>query len=402
MAKRGYSSYNSRSKKRQNLTFLIIAVIIATAVFFAFKVLHKPVNEPENPSETSLQTQVPDSIEPEETSATKNGEAPRYLANEQQKTQETRYVKQLPGSTATSTNQPNNVRPADTGGSQAVVELPQTDSPFEVTKNAINNPPVVSVMPVDDSQAARDAVEEAKQLVRGGDIIKARDLLNTTLNRYPSSLHRSAIKDMLTKLADSWLFNDKVMLGDTYCQYYRVQPGDMLSKIGRKFDVPWEFLLKINNMKRAESLMAGQNLKVVTGPFNVIVDKSTFTMDLYLDSLYVKTYRIGIGKDENTTPTGMWVVSSGGKMVSPAWTDPDSGRTYDATDPDYPLGKRWLALNGLSGEAAGRMGFAIHGTNEPESIGQKSSRGCIRLENTDVVEVYDLLMAGVSQVQVVN
>jgi lipoprotein-anchoring transpeptidase ErfK/SrfK len=155
-------------------------------------------------------------------------------------------------------------------------------------------------------------------------------------------------------------------------------------------------------MTRAENLRAGQQLKVVQGPFNGIIDKATFTMDLYLDSLYIKTYRIGIGKEENDTPTGMWSVTPGGKMISPAWTDPDTGRTYDATDPDYPLGKRWVGLTGLSGEAKGRTGFALHGTNAPESIGQRSSRGCVRFQNDDILEVYDLMMQGSSVVQVVN
>ena len=219
--------------------------------------------------------------------------------------------------------------------------------------------------------------------------------------RNPDSPQRLKIKSLLGKLSDQWLFSDKVLAEDKCCSYYRVQSGDLLSKIGAKYDVPWEFLLKINKIIRPESLRAGQTIKVVNGPFNAVISRSTFTMDLYLNDIYVKSYKVGLGSTKHQTPTGLWVVGND-KLVSPSWTDPDTHRTYDATDPDYPLGKRWVGLKGVSGDALGRTGFALHGTNEPESIGQRRSRGCIRLADEDILEVYDLLTPGKSQVQIVD
>jgi len=87
-------------------------------------------------------------------------------------------------------------------------------------------------------------------------------------------------------------------------------------------------------------------------------------------------------------------------LISPTWTDPDTGRTYRAKDPDYPLGSRWIALEGIDGEAKGRTGFAIHGTKDPEQIGMAGSRGCIRLDNGVAVLVYNLLVPIYSQVTV--
>lgn len=89
-------------------------------------------------------------------------------------------------------------------------------------------------------------------------------------------------------------------------------------------------------------------------------------------------------------------------MVRPTWTDVETGQVYRGDEPDYPLGDRWIALEGIAGDAFGRKGVAIHGTHESESIGTYSTRGCIRLSNEDVSEVYDLLLEGVSQVQVVD
>jgi lipoprotein-anchoring transpeptidase ErfK/SrfK len=119
-----------------------------------------------------------------------------------------------------------------------------------------------------------------------------------------------------------------------------------------------------------------------------------------LQRTYNKTYRVGLGKVENETPNGRWRVAKGGKMIKPRWTDPDTGKVYVGTSPDYPLGSRWIALDGLEGQAKGRTGFAIHGTKDPETIGTRSSRGCIRLYNGDVIEIYDRMFEGVSEVLV--
>ena len=126
-------------------------------------------------------------------------------------------------------------------------------------------------------------------------------------------------------------------------------------------------------------------------------------MDLYLQDKYVKSYRVGIGESgRRETPTGLWRVRPGDKLIKPTWTDPDTGRTYVADDPDYPLGSRWIGLEGLEGAAKGRTGFAIHGTKDPETIGTRSSKGCIRLYNGDVIEAYNLLFTGHSLVRVVE
>jgi len=116
----------------------------------------------------------------------------------------------------------------------------------------------------------------------------------------------------------------------------------------------------------------------------------------------VRSFPVGLGKPGMETPTGFWVVKQGGKLISPTWTDPVSGKTYEAEDPDYPLGSRWIGLEGLKGGAVGRTGFAIHGTKNPEEIGTAGSQGCVRLHNGDAILVYNLLVPGHSQVEIVE
>jgi LysM repeat protein len=251
---------------------------------------------------------------------------------------------------------------------------------------------------------AAEVTEEAIALLNGksAGVIEARDRLNQALSLPMNPAQRNVIKKKLSELANEWLFSRSVFPQDKLCSRYKVEPGNLLSSIAREHKVPWEILMDVNKIKRPELLKAGEMIKLIHGPFHVRVQLSTFTMDLYLQDTYVCSYIVGIGRPGRETPTGMWRVKPGGKLISPNWTDPDTYKTYRSSDPDYPLGSRWIALEGISGDAEGRRGFAIHGTKKPEEIGTAGSRGCIRLYNGDVVRLYNMLTSGLSQVEVVK
>jgi lipoprotein-anchoring transpeptidase ErfK/SrfK len=53
---------------------------------------------------------------------------------------------------------------------------------------------------------------------------------------------------------------------------------------------------------------------------------------------------------------------------------------------DNPLGARAMYLSGTL--------YRIHGSNEPDTIGQAVSSGCIRMTNDDVVDLYDRAKIG--------
>ncbi|RPJ23223.1 MAG: LysM peptidoglycan-binding domain-containing protein, partial [Planctomycetaceae bacterium] len=246
------------------------------------------------------------------------------------------------------------------------------------------NVPAVTNEP---NPAVADIVAKAVALQQSqpGRIIEVRNNLNDALKLSMSPEQRQTVKDEMAKLAENWLFGPAVFAGDTLCETYMVKRGDLLQVIGRRNKIPYEILMQINNIPKPESLQAGRALKVVKGPFHSKVHRSTFTLDLYLGDTYVRSFKVGLGKPGYETPTGVWRVQEAGKLIQPPWTDPDSGRLYTSRDPDYPLGSRWIALDGLEGAAKDRTGFAIHGTKEPEQIGTAGSRGCIRMYNGDAV-----------------
>jgi len=250
---------------------------------------------------------------------------------------------------------------------------------------------------------AQAAITEALSLLQTqpGAIIEVRDRLNKTLQMPLSPQQRETVKTEMARLSDKWLFGPAAFPSDRLCDTYMVRSGDVLEIIGRRLKVPHEILMQINNIPRPQALQAGKALKVVKGPFHAKVCRSTFILDLYLQDTYVRSFRVGLGKPGYETPTGHWRVKDGGKLISPDWTDPDNpGRIYKASDPDYPLGSRWIALDGVEGNAVGRTGFAIHGTKEPEQIGTAGSRGCIRMYNGEAVLMYNMLVPLYSQVEV--
>ncbi len=258
-------------------------------------------------------------------------------------------------------------------------------------------PNLTSVAPrvsTESDPKAAELIAEAMLLVntKPDSIIQARDKLNQVLPLCKSQQQRVTVKEQLSKLADKWLFSRTVFPDDKLCVTYQVRRGEQLTRIGEQFKVPYEILMQINNIHRPEAMQAGQTMKVIHGPFHVKIYRSTFTMDLYLQDTFVRSFPVGLGMSGRQTPTGTWRVKPGGKLISPTWTDPDTKRTYRAKDPDYPLGSRWIALEGIEGEAKGRTGFAIHGTKEPEQIGAAGSRGCIRLDNGVAVLIYNLLV----------
>ncbi|MBV8963555.1 MAG: L,D-transpeptidase [Hyphomicrobiales bacterium] len=101
-------------------------------------------------------------------------------------------------------------------------------------------------------------------------------------------------------------------------------------------------------------------------------------------------YGVGVGR-----PGFSWggINAISMKREWPDWTPPSQmlRRRPDlprhmAGGLDNPLGARALYL--------GSTLFRIHGSNEPETIGQAVSSGCIRMTNDDVTDLYDRVRVG--------
>jgi hypothetical protein len=372
MARHPFGPRAGRRNRNRTYTILLAVLVICVAIAFYYGPFGKNEAEPIDKSSmdnTTTETTVPEeSTTPSEPVVIKEPEAPK------------KPEVQEPAVPV----KPTEVLPEP--------ELPKT-TPEPTPGQTIEPNPEASTL-----------ISEATALLNENPakIVEARDKLNQTLRMPMSPQQRSSVKDQLSELSEKWLFSRTVIPEDPLCESYQVRSGDTLEKIGNKFKVPHEIIEKINHISDPRSLQAGLPIKVIKGPFNAKIYRSTFTMDVYLQNTFVRSFRVGLGKDKNETPTGIWRVKSDGKLEKPPWPDPVTGRIVYPEDPEYPLGSRWIGLEGLTGEAKERSGFGIHGTKDPETIGTASSQGCIRLNNGEAILVYNILFPGLSQVEVVD
>ena len=125
-------------------------------------------------------------------------------------------------------------------------------------------------------------------------------------------------------------------------------------------------------------------------PGTVVVNTSERRLYFVLGNGTAVRYGIGVGR-----PGFTW---AGTKTVArkaewPDWTPPpqmlkrrpDLPRHMEG-GPNNPLGARAMYL--------GSTLYRIHGTNEPHTIGQNVSSGCIRMMNEDVTDLYDRVGVG--------
>lgn len=259
-----------------------------------------------------------------------------------------------------------------------------------------------------EASAAQKSLAAADQLVKQGDPIKARATLNSALRAAGATqTETQTIRERLTALNDDLLFGPKIHPGEGNTEQYTVAAGDNLVKIvkARGLHTQFRLIARVNKLASPDKISLGQRLKLVRGPFHAVVSKSAFRMDVFVGPaekpeswVYVRSFRVGLGEGDST-PVGTFVVKQNSKLENPFWVNPRTGEKFAANDPKNPIGERWIGLEG-QGEAAVYQGYGIHGTIEPDSIGQMRSMGCVRLGPDDVEFVYQLLGEGVSIVRI--
>lgn len=159
-----------------------------------------------------------------------------------------------------------------------------------------------------------------------------------------------------------------------------VAAGETLDDIAAQYEVPAEVLAKINGIKSTKLLTAGNELKVLPGPFRAEVSTERGELTLFLGELYATRYAIESGTEPPPMP-GEYVV----KTRTPGATYPTiENREIPAQDPRNPYGGVYLGLGDDQ---------CIHGSPEKE-MSEPLGTGCMRLKGKDAKEVYWLLSKG--------
>ena len=129
-------------------------------------------------------------------------------------------------------------------------------------------------------------------------------------------------------------------------------------------------------------------------PGTILIDTAERRLYLVLGNGQALRYGIGVGRD-GFRWSGVHRISA--KKEWPSWTPPSQmlARRPDlprhmAGGIDNPLGARAMYL--------GSTLYRIHGSNEPETIGQAVSSGCFRMTNEDVTDLYNRVSVGATVV----
>ncbi|MDP1854272.1 MAG: L,D-transpeptidase family protein [Candidatus Omnitrophota bacterium] len=225
--------------------------------------------------------------------------------------------------------------------------------------------------------SARQLFDLARVQETDNELLLAKATYRDIINNYPNY---PQVQDVQKKIED---LNMKIILSPTLItpnsSLYEVKPGDSLIKIAKEFNTTVELITKINMLKSG-MIRPKMKLKVWTGKFSVLVDKSQNILMLKSDGEIIKTYTVSTGKN-NSTPVGTFKIKD--KIINPPWFKPGHLEPIPAGNPENILGTRWMGFDLPS--------YGIHGTTEPQTLGQQITDGCVRMKNEEVEELFSLL-----------
>lgn len=129
-------------------------------------------------------------------------------------------------------------------------------------------------------------------------------------------------------------------------------------------------------------------------PGSLVVQTPERALYLVLGDGKARRYKVGVGREGFQWSGNSKII---GKAEWPTWRPPqvmierEAAKGHMLPDvmeggPENPLGARALYIGGTM--------YRIHGTNNAASIGGAVSSGCIRMMNTDVVDLYDRVNVG--------
>lgn len=184
-----------------------------------------------------------------------------------------------------------------------------------------------------------------------------------------------------------WTTDDTGLMG-----VHQVAPGENPDAIARSYGMSREMLNRLRGKDpNSAELRAGETLKVVkvkdAGGFRICVKLSAYTLDLFVGGAFAKRYVISHGARETPTPVGATTMTD--RVWHPQWTHPQTKKVLPYGDPENILGPIWLPFDA---KQLGVNGIGIHGYTGPDGRMQAQvSNGCIRMQNQDAEELFQLL-----------
>ncbi len=261
---------------------------------------------------------------------------------------------------------------------------------FLISKIILANKPEIetkTVLPKIENASKEEKIlfDLASKYENSGDLLSLRDTYRKIMEKFPGSVNTEKAQDALEN-TNIQIMTSSILTPDSIS--YEVQKGDTLAKIAKKFSTTQDLIMRSNNLNNAKVVPLGRKLKVHNEKMSIVVDKSMNILTLKSAERIVKTYRVATGIN-NCTPVGSFKIIN--KIVNPPWYT--AGGVIPPDSPKNILGSRWLGLSA--------QGYGIHGTTNPQSIGNQVTSGCVRMKNAEVEELYALVPQG-SEVVIVD
>lgn len=236
----------------------------------------------------------------------------------------------------------------------------------------------VHLMNKADMEGQKALLDLAENYRAKRNYVKAKSALLEFTEKFPNSEKAEDLAKEIEALNIDILFSD-IITDDSVS--YEIKRGDTLAGIASGFKTTVG-LIKASNGLKTNLILPGKILKVNNASFSILVDRTANTLSLKNSGgEIVKTYAVSTGENFST-PTGEFKIEE--KLISPVWYK--VGAIVEPDSPEYELGSRWM---GLSVE-----GYGIYGTNDATTIGKHITKGCIRMKNDDVTELFIIVPTG--------
>jgi lipoprotein-anchoring transpeptidase ErfK/SrfK len=118
----------------------------------------------------------------------------------------------------------------------------------------------------------------------------------------------------------------------------------------------------------------------------IVIKTSQRRLYYFVSSDTAIQYAVGVGRAGMAWSGTAYI---DGKYIKPAWSPPDMMRRENPRIPNViPSGSSANPMGAAAMTLSGGGQYAIHGTNNPGSIGGFVSHGCIRMHNSDILDLY--------------
>ncbi len=157
---------------------------------------------------------------------------------------------------------------------------------------------------------------------------------------------------LLDQLAGSVIYSRDSFLEPAHV----VQNGETLKELAQMYQVPLNFLARVNGIDPPYEIFPGESIKVIRGPFRAEINRRLGQITLFLGRYYAGRFQARVGAELPAEENTYDVVT-----IEPGleFFDSRTGQRIARDDPANPYGPVWISLRGNQVTAAHNVGIHV-------------------------------------------